>query len=139
MVKDIFKYLIVFSFLFILSFKIHALILNNIGIKLSYSLLPIYVFHSAFSFFICTVLRVLSVNYKILQQLGFIYLISLILKIVTFSIVFNNYVFGDKDLTKNESLSMLIPIAIFLILEVYFIAKILNKKYSDRIKSKKTL
>jgi len=130
MIKQLFKYFIIYSIVFLLGFNIHEFILGKLSLTLSFSLISIYVFHAGFSLLICAAIKLMSTKEKLFPQLGFIYLGTLMLKIVTFSIVFNSIVFGDKVLTKKESLSMLIPIAIFLILEVYFIAKIINKKHS---------
>lgn len=134
MIKNILQYVVVFLILLLISYYSHEAILTQKKVTLSFSLLPIYLFHSMFSLSICVVLTVLSAKEKIFQQLGFIYLGTLVFKITIFCFAFKNIVFQEVSLTKTESLSMLIPIAVFLIGEVYFIAQVLNRKQSGTIK-----
>mgnify|MGYP000209287100 CR=1 FL=1 len=134
MIKQTLKYSIVFLFLLIIGFYSQEAILTQKNISLTYSLWSVYIFHFLFSLSICVILSVLSFNEKFYQQLGFIYLGTLVFKIVIFCFVFNNIVFRELPLSKTESLSMLIPLAVFLIGEVYFIAQVLNRKQSGTIK-----
>lgn len=128
MVKNIFVYVLAFTALFFIGFYTHNYIIESKQVSLIFSLFSVYLFHSIFSLTICVIFNFLSLKEKIYQQLGFIYLGALILKIVAFCIVFYNPVLAVENLSKTNSISLLIPIAIFLITEVYFIAKILNRK-----------
>ena len=134
MIKNSIKYALLFSVLFIGGYKLHSLFLEIKDIQIPFSLLNVYCFHAIISFLICVVLDVFSRKQKQQDQLGFIYLGTLIFKILLFSIVFNKVLFGEQILTKTQSISLLIPLAIFLVTEVYFITQILNRKHSDRIK-----
>lgn len=128
--KNFIIYLVVFGVFYVLGVYTHSCILENKGIKLVFSLQNIYLFHALFSLMVCVVFKILSKNHNILQQLGYIYLGTLFLKIIVFSILFYNPIFTTENLEKTQSISLLIPIAIFLSLEVFFIAKIISKNHS---------
>jgi hypothetical protein len=69
----------------------------------------------------------LSNTAKWKDQLGFIYIGALVFKLVFFSVLFSSFLFGDEPFTNTERVSMLLPVVIFLLPEVYFISKILMK------------
>jgi hypothetical protein len=126
--KDIFTYILVFVILFLIGFYTHQAILSSKEIQLSFSLEKVYAFHAFFSVLVCLNLRWGATKEKVLPQLGFIYLGSLILKLVLFSILFYKTVLQKGNFTSSEKISLLIPVLIFLIIEVIFTSKILNRK-----------
>ena len=128
MLKRFLVYLSVFAVLFVLGLYTHQYYINKTQVALIFSLQKVYLFHAVFSFLICGVFYLMSYKEKLSQQLGFIYLAALVLKIVVFCAVFYNPILTTETLPKSNSVSLLIPIAIFLIAEVYFIANILNRK-----------
>ena len=128
MLKRTLIYALTFIALFLLGYYSHKAIIEAKQLPLVFSLQKSYLFHAIFSFLICVIFAFLSLKDKLFQQLGFIYLGALTLKIILFCIVFYNPIITASDLSKTDSISLLIPIAIFLITEVYFIAKILNRK-----------
>ena len=134
MIKNSIKYVLFFSTLFIIGYKLHTLLIEEKTALLPFSLINVYWFHAITSFLICFVIDLFSRQLKYHDQLGFIYLGTLVFKILAFCIVFNKVLFGEQTLSKSESISLLIPLAIFLVTEVYFIAQILNRKDSNRIK-----
>lgn len=134
MIKNSVKYALIFSVLMLSGYNFHSFILENKNIILPFNLLNVYWFHAILSFIICLVFEVFSRQQKFHDQLGFIYLGALVFKIILFSVVFNKVLFIEESLTKTQSISLLIPLAIFLVTEVYFITQILNRKHSDRIK-----
>jgi len=134
MIKNTIKYVLIFSALLLIGHSLHSSILVNRTILLPFSLLKVYWFHAILSLLICLVIEVFSWWKKYHDQLGFIYLAAFVVKIIVFSIVFNKVLFSDQSLSKTHSFTLLIPLAIFLIAEVYFITQILNRKHSDRIK-----
>jgi len=75
---------------------------------------------------ICSLFKIGSVINKIKEQLGFIYLGTIIFKITVFAVVFYQSIFAI-DLTNAQRIALIIPMAIFLFIEVFFVAKILNK------------
>ncbi len=128
MIKRIVFYCIGFSFLFATAYTIHVSGLKDLNIKLNVPLFSIYLFHFIVSLFICVSFAVLETTKKWLNQLGFVYLFTFMIKLMLFAIVFKNSVFKVESLSKIESFNLLIPVFLFLFLEVYFIARILSKK-----------
>ncbi|WP_366900957.1 DUF6168 family protein [Lacinutrix sp.] len=136
MIKQIVLYFISFLSLFLVVFFIHDFILNNSKSYLPFSLFQMYSFHFSASFIIVSVFLLLSKSIKWASQLGYIYMFTFFTKIMFFVLIFKNSILGDKNLTKLEGLNLLIPVFLFLFLEVYFIAKILNKKQDKKLLKK---
>lgn len=134
MIKSFVKYALIFSVLMLVSYNLHSFNLENRSVILPFILINVYWFHAILSFIICLVFEVFSRQQKFHDQLGFIYLGALVFKIILFCVVFNKVLFVEESFTKVQSISLLIPLAIFLVIEVYFITQILNRKHSDRIK-----
>ncbi len=127
MIKQLAVYAISFILLTFIGYNVHAKILANTLNSLPFSLYQAYVFHTVFSLLLCIGLLLLSKKRKYTDQLGFLYLVSVGLKIILFCVVFNEPIFGEKALTKSESVNLLIPMFLFLILEAIVIIKLLNK------------
>ena len=122
------KYALLAGLVFVLSFYTHNYALWTLERATPYDLQAIYLFHLIFSGLICIAFELLyslSTHYK--DQLGFIYLGTLVLKIVLFYVVFRGFLFSEVALSRADSLSLLIPLFIFLFFEVFIIAKILNR------------
>jgi len=130
MIRQIFIYFTAFGLLFFLGNYIHNYVIENHGFALGFSIQKMYAFHAFFSLQLCIVFALLSNNEKLRPQLGFIYLASFVLKIIVFCILFYSVLFTGEKLTNPQRISLAIPMLIFLILEVYFIIKILNKNHS---------
>jgi hypothetical protein len=128
MSKDIFRYIVVFFFLFLIGFYGHQFLLEYWGLHILFSLENIYLFHASFSALICVNLRVFSTVDKFFSQLGFIYLSTLVLKIIFFVIFFYNPLFTVESFTLAEKGSLFFPLSIFLLTEAVFVLKILNQK-----------
>lgn len=126
MVKNLIIYIIVFCFVGLLAYFFHNNFIQEKNIFLPFSLKKVYLFFVLFSLGICCLFKIGSVINKINEQLGFIYLGTIILKIVVFAAVFYKSVF-TVDLTTAQRIALIVPMAIFLIIEVFFVAKILNK------------
>ncbi|MGB6151351.1 MAG: DUF6168 family protein [Pricia sp.] len=126
MLKHILQYILFFGLLFIVGFYAHENILRASEKTLGFSLRHIYIFHALFSFSICTLLLVLSKLPNLAPQLGFLYLGGFLLKFLAFAVVFQNIIIGEAALSIVEAVSLMVPIALFLGLEVYFVAKILR-------------
>ena len=128
LIKRIITYVIISATLFVLGYFIHHAVIENAAISLPYSLFSVYMFQAVATLFICVFCEIFSsISKRFLAQLGFIYLATMVLKIGLFCLVFNSIVFSDIILTKKESLSLLIPIFIYLVYEVIVITKILNR------------
>lgn len=128
MLKRFLVYSTVFAILFFIGFYSHQYFIDKNQVDLIFSLKKVYLFHAVFSLIICVKFYLMSLNEKLSQQLGFIYLVALVLKIIVFCAVFYNPILTTESLPKSNSISLLIPIAIFLIAEVSFVANILNRK-----------
>lgn len=128
MIKALFTYSIVFVALFLIGFYLHQYVLTSKDIKLPFSLEKIYLFHAVFSGLICINLRLVSTVDKLYPQLGFLYLATFIIKLILFGVFFYNPIFTIEKLTFTEKISLLIPLFLFLLTEVIFVVKILNKK-----------
>jgi hypothetical protein len=128
MTKSIVVYAVSFLLLFLASLFSHQFILDTQSISLRFKLIPVYVFFVLASFLICVVFKSFTYFEKTKEQLGFLYLFTLFIKIILFSIIFYKSIVVLKDISKIESFNLLIPLFIFLALEVTFVARILNQK-----------
>lgn len=127
MIKSILLYSLVFFSIFFLSFFFHENYIENLGVILPFSLKKVYLFHLGFSLLICINFSLLSTVDKISDQLGFIYLGTILLKLILFCIVFYKAIFIKDDLSMTSRFSLVIPMFLFLSTEAVFIVKILNK------------
>lgn len=128
MIKSLLIYTLVFFGLYFLGFGLHEEYIVKTNQNIPFSLKKVYQFHLGFSLLICLNFKLLSTVNKLFDQLGFIYLGTLLLKIVVFSVVFYSSVFLAENLSQFSRISLLIPTLLFLLTEAIFIAKILNKK-----------
>jgi hypothetical protein len=127
MIKAISLYSLVFFSLFFLGLFLHENLMEKQAAILPFSLRKIYLFHLSFSLLICVNFKLFSTVDKIFEQLGFIYLGTLLLKIVLFCAIFYNSIFTEETLTQTARLSLFFPLIIFLLTEAIFVAKVLNK------------
>ena len=128
MIKDILLYSVVFFFLFLVSFSLHEFYIENQHIILPFSLRKVYIFHLGFSLIICINFLVFSTVDKVFEQLGFIYLGTIVLKLLLFCLIFYKSIFTEEGLPFSARFSLFIPMIIFLLTEVVFVAKIIKKK-----------
>lgn len=126
MAKNLITYILVFASVGVLSYLLHNNFIEEKNISLPFSLKKVYLFFVLFSLVICSLFEIGSVINKIKEQLGFIYLGTIIFKITVFAVVFYQSIFAI-DLTNAQRIALIIPMAIFLFIEVFFVAKILNK------------
>jgi len=127
MLKKSITYVIAFALLGFLGFTTHNFYTEEYQINLPFSLLKVYVFFAVFSLIICLLLNILSTVKKMENQIGLYYLASIFLKLPIFGATFYNSIF-KITLNTNQRLSLVIPMMVFLAVEVFFIAKILSKK-----------
>ena len=128
MIKNVLLYAIVFFLLFFVSFFFHEKYIENQSVILPFSLKKVYLFHFGFSLLVCVNLRILSTVNKFFEQLGFVYLGSIFLKVILFCVIFYKSIFTEENLSTLARISLFIPLIIFLLTEVVYVAKILNKK-----------
>ena len=128
MIKKAIFYTSVFLILYLIGVNTHQLILSNQEQILPFSLEKVYRFHAVFSALICVNFIILSTVDKIFEQLGFIYLGVIILKLVLFALSFYKPIISDLDLSITSRISLIIPTFIFLLTEAFFVIKILKIK-----------
>lgn len=124
--KDIFRYIFVFAALYLVGFYTHEFSISSNGGELRFSLEKIYLFHAFFSGLICVNIRIAATVDKLFPQLGFLYVATLIVKLILFAVFFYSTVFNSGQLTVTEKISLLIPLFIFLLTEALFVVKILK-------------
>ena len=128
MIKSIALYIFVFLSLFFISLHLNESYIEKQDIILPFSLRKVYLFHLGFSLLVCINFKALSVVDKIFEQLGFIYLFTLFLKIILFVAIFYKVLFTEESLTQVARVSLFIPMFIYILTEAVFVTKILNKK-----------
>ena len=121
--KNILRSIVIFLITGVVAYFIQSLVF----IDLRFGLIEVYLFHAIASSVIYVSLEILSRTQKFQRQIGFLYLGTLFIKVAIFAGIFNGSIMSINDMTNKEALSLLFPLFIFLFLEVYFVAKILNK------------
>ena len=127
MIRSIIAYAAIFFCIFIISFSLHEYLLEERQIILPFSLKKDYLFHLGFSLIICTNFVAISRVEKIFDQLGYIYLGTILLKLIIFIATFYKSIITGETLPFITRISLLIPMIIFLFIEAIIVAKILKK------------
>lgn len=127
MIKTITVYLVSFLVLCFLSYYIHSNSFVDFSKTSPIPLDALYLFHTLFTFLLTLVLSIVLFSKKLEGQLGFLYLASMVLKIILFCIVFKADIFTTQSFTNSQSLNLLIPMALALFFEILFLSKLLNK------------
>lgn len=120
-------YIVSFSVLFLIIHFSQNYILSQIDNSVRFNLWDTNMFLAVASLLICVHFQVFSLVKTLESQLGFIYLPTLFIKGILFYLAFKDSVFSLEILNTTERLSILIPLLLFLGLEVYFIVKIISK------------
>ena len=120
MIKSVISRFLVFIIIAIAAYCGHDYFLENLEGVLRFSLLEIYAFHFFASFIISLGLILLSNTERWVNQIGFMYIFTFITKMLFFVAIFKDSIFSIESLTKIESLSLLIPVFIFLFFEVLY-------------------
>lgn len=126
----------IFLILFYVGFHSHAFLLEKTGIRLPFNLKKMYLFHAVFSSVLCLNFVLFSKVDKVFQQISFIYLATIILKILLFCTIFYKPIFEGENITNLQAVSLLIPLLLFLPTEAFFVIKILNTNSTKTIKQK---
>ncbi|MGB3605675.1 MAG: DUF6168 family protein [Psychroserpens sp.] len=128
MIKRTLIYTAAFAVLFGVLFFLQNAFLHQTEQRIRFNTLDTTLFLALASFIICIHFEIFSTFEKLRPQLGFIYLPTLFIKGILFFITFKSSVFALNDLTTFERLNLLIPLLLFLGLEVFFITEILKRK-----------
>lgn len=126
MIKQVGLYVVSFGLLSFVGYNVYTVLLPQIASESRISLKEVYLFYGIFSLMLCTLLLLLSKKEKFKDQLGFLYLISVALKVILFCLVFYKHIFTKDSFTNIESINFLIPMILLLVLEVFFISKLLK-------------
>src|SRR5690606_39764225 len=103
MIKSITTYLLTFLVLFVVSYNMHQYIIDKNTIHLRFAIQPIYLFFVLTSLAISLTFLVLNSIQKTREQLGFLYLGTMFLKIMLFVFVFYNSIIDRKSTRLNSS------------------------------------
>ncbi len=120
-------YIISFMVLFLIVHFFQDYFLNYSNAIIRFNLWDTNLFFAVASLIICVHLKFFSTMKNLQPQLGFIYLPTLFIKGILFFIMFKSSVFNLDVLSTTERLNLIIPLFLFLGLEVYFIVKIIRK------------
>jgi len=127
MMKKLVLHLIISMLFLIISYFIHTIVFPEFANKSTISLTLVYAFFGIFSVLLCVSFILIYHKKKFKDQLGFLYLASVALKIILFSIIFSKQIFvADSSFPKQAALNLLIPIMLTLYIEVFVISKLLN-------------
>ncbi|WP_416576692.1 DUF6168 family protein [Maribacter sp. HS] len=128
MLKNIILYIVVFTVVGATSFFLQDQLLSNAEPYFIPLLKKAYTFHYVFSLVLVIIFFIAAKNNSFFQQLGFLYMAALVFKITLFAMIFYPYLLGERIMPQLYRGMLLIPILIFLFLEVFFIAKIMGNK-----------
>ncbi|SRR5690606_15451604 len=126
--KKILYYTLLSFLFFAVGYAIHSFLLSYFEVFHPFTLWKIYLFQCVATLILCICFEVIfrkSKKYR--DQLGFLYLGATVLKVAIFCMFFSSILFSSLVLSKLDSLSLLVPIFLFLSLEVVIIVKILNR------------
>ena len=126
MIKRILVFLAAIFIVFAVSYFTHDYVLQLKEVSLSYSLFSVYLFHVVSVVIVYAIVELVA--YKLINQAGYAYLVSVFLKIGFFVLIFKTSVFANEALTKPERISLVIPLFLFLISEAIAVSKLLNNK-----------
>lgn len=127
MIKTLLSCIVAFVILFVVvQYGQESLFKDNTK-DIRFDLFKTNLFFALTSIGICILFEILSNVDSQKSQLGFIYLPTLFLKGLLFLIVFKSTIFNLETLTTAERFNLLIPLLLFLGLEVFFMIKILKK------------
>ena len=127
MIKEIIAYALAFIILHYLIYFGQTEVFELFGSKPRFNYWNTTAFFSGISLLICIVLRIMSNFESMKAKIGYIYLTTLILKAGLFFIVFKDSVLSLKEFNTSERSSLLISLLIFLVMEVFIVAKILRE------------
>ena len=128
MIRSALLFFILLFLVFLIGFSIHEFFIEKQEISLPFSLKKVYLFHLSFSLLVCINFLIFSTFDKVFEQLGFLYLGTIILKLSLFCTVFYATIFTEQELTLSSRISLFIPVILFLITEAAIVANILKKK-----------
>ncbi len=125
MIKRIIVCILLLSTVAFIGSYAHQFVLSNQLLVPSFSLEKIYWFFAIATIIIYTLIELVCIQMP--KQAGFVYLATLFLKIGVFVMVFKDEVFLKEKLAMFEKGIVLIPLFLYLIIEVLAVSKQLSK------------
>ncbi|WP_299315683.1 DUF6168 family protein [uncultured Aquimarina sp.] len=123
MSKNLLRFFVIFLIFLIGSYFIHTKLIHFFSFKSDVFILDVsYVFNSIYA--ICLIITIFILRSKFKDQIGFIFLAGSFIKLGVFVAITK---LSDIEVDKSVFLDFFIPYAISLILEVYYVSKILNE------------
>ncbi len=126
MIKRILAYLLIVLIVFLLVYFTHQFILESQQLKLSYSLLNVYMFNAVASVLVYLCVELIADSLP--NQAGYAFLACVFLKIGFFVLIFQAAVFPEIKLAFFQRISLMLPFGLFIIIEAIGLAKLLNSK-----------
>ncbi|WP_353959561.1 DUF6168 family protein [Aequorivita aurantiaca] len=127
--KKVLHYTLLSLLVLIVGYSFHFFILNYFEVIHPFQIWKIYIFQFFATLILCISFEIIArTSEKYREQLGFLYLGAMVLKIAVFCLFFSDILFSSHELSKVDSFSLLVPIFLFLFLEVIIIVRILNNK-----------
>ena len=120
--------MVVFILVGTTSFFLHQFLLGDTEPSFNSLLQKAYIFHFVFSLSVITAFQLLSKKESFFDQLGFIYMGLLVFKIAAYTAMCYPQLMGDQYLPRFYRASLLIPVFVFLVLEVFFVSKIIQRR-----------
>ncbi len=117
----------IFILSFILTYLLHVYLIGCNSLIKNCILFNPYIFLLSFVLLVVAVFEILSQIKKLKDQLGFIYLSTLVLKLVLFVILFQSYFFDDLTEIEINKGHFLVPVFLGLACEVYFLSQLLKR------------
>ncbi|GAA4279485.1 DUF6168 family protein [Aquimarina mytili] len=122
MLQKVVKFVVPFAIIVLGSYFIQIMITNRYFLNANSDVIRLsYLFNAVFTLLFISTIIFLSKKYK--DQIGFIFLAGSFIKTGAFFIVLR---LNEIEINKNAFLDFFIPYIICLILEVYYISKILR-------------
>lgn len=120
--KNLFRFLLIFTIVIIGSYWIHMVIINTFSLQRDIGIIKLsYIFNGIFTTVLTSAIIVVSKRFK--DHLGFIFMAGSLIKIGVFLAISK---FSGFEVNKNVFLDFFMAYVICLIIEVYFVSKILN-------------
>ncbi|WP_370390361.1 DUF6168 family protein [uncultured Winogradskyella sp.] len=128
--------LILFVVILALLFVLQPYVLPQQDLRLDFPTTNIFIFNVVFTLILLLLLTYIAQKETVKDNLGFLYLASVLVKPIVFIVVFRGLFFNEKPITQMEAIVMLLPILISLFFEVFYCSILLKAQASKKKTSK---
>lgn len=126
---DILFYNLIISALFFTGIFLHGFLIEKSNVSLPFSLTNIYLFFAIASSIIVT--TVVLLQKTIPNQLGYLFLTAVFIKLGLFLLIFSEHLYGENQLEKIARISIIVPLFIFLAFEGVAIGRTLKSLFKE--------